>query len=233
MYWIINECCKEKSDINVLTNGKLAERAHIRIVPGPGQQQAGAAARRREMNGHIRTPGTLSAITAIMMTLAPTSGGAVGNYGVPYAPSQGYCMGIRASLTQSGDRIHVDGEADALQTIDVKFPCTNASIAPSFSIAVSYTLWKANGSSSSQCLSGAFTGWFYNNRTGVDRRGYARIQDDHGNLTGRDMVGCGPGRYNVGVHGYFWDGSTWRGGTVFSGWESMNTPDPPPPSPLH
>jgi hypothetical protein len=186
------------------------------------------------MNRLIRTPLKCPAIAGIVMALTPSTVSAdVANSALSYLTNTGICTYVFARLTQYRDRIWISGLA---ATYTQQFPPCSPYlevVGPPYTLAVSYTLWKWNGSSTILCSSNpGYPGWFYNfeqGGPGQESPGSDRIKDEFGQGQGYVVVGCGPGPYNVGVHGYYLDGSTWRGGTVYSGWDSMNIPEPPPP----
>jgi hypothetical protein len=173
-------------------------------------------------------------MAAIIMALTPSTVSAdVAHALFTYLPNTGICTYVFARLTEYRAKIWISGDAETYTSNSP--PCSPylEVVGPPYTLAVSYTLWKWNGSSSIRCSADpGYPGWFYNfeeGRPGEERPGADRIKDEFGTGYGIVVVGCGPGFYNVGVHGFYWDGSTWRGGTVYSGWDFMDIPEPPPP----
>lgn len=95
--------------------------------------------------------------------------------------------------------------------------CRSSLTKPSDSAAVRLDVYKWNGSAWTLCRR---TDWRYG-PTGVSG-------GDTGSPYGPDQIldyggssACGPGYYGTMAHAYVWDGSAWRGGSIWSGYENV------------
>lgn len=127
------------------------------------------------------------------------------NVQVFYTASNGICGLEGAYLWQVGAELRLQGIAEVTIGSGCGDRPTPPGPAPAGHLAVRYTLWKWNGSSSVICKD--FTDWWFNSNP--DPRAVDRVQ-----LTSF----CGFGQYSLGVHAAWFADGAWRFGTLFTPW---------------
>jgi hypothetical protein len=98
------------------------------------------------------------------------------------------------------------------------FTVTTAPPPPTGTVAVAFTLWKWNGTTSVQCRN---WDWLVNPIPGAEPCDFSPCQGTIKKIT---TGGCGPGQYNLAIHGASFEEGSWHFATTFTGWMFASIP---------